>query len=333
MKMSTLKYAAMALTILTLAVSGASAEDYDIKVVTPETPPSFDNLYLQVAYEKGIFKKNGLNVTSFIQLKGGPLATTAVVSGQADLTATDVEGIIQATKAGYPVRAVSAPSNKLSYIVAVSKDIKSFQDLKGQSFAVSRAGALSQYVVFPFLQRENISRSDIKWLSVGSSKDRLGALLAKRVKAAVLYIDNAAEVRDNPEVTTLANIADLLPFYPHELLLVRKDDIDNKPEKVTRMVQSIIEACRFLVEHRNESIDIFIKYTGADRAVAEYTYDKLIPMKPWGVNGGMTEQTIKGAMQTSLENKALDAPIPVENLADFRFQAEALRRLGGPVPE
>ncbi|HEY4309079.1 MAG TPA: ABC transporter substrate-binding protein, partial [Pirellulales bacterium] len=102
--MLTFKRAATALAIFGLTISGAFAEDYDIKVVTPETPPSFDNLYLQVAYEKGIFKKNGLNVTSFIQLKGGPLATTAVVSGQADVTATDVEGIIQATKAGYPVR-------------------------------------------------------------------------------------------------------------------------------------------------------------------------------------------------------------------------------------
>jgi NitT/TauT family transport system substrate-binding protein len=331
--MFTLKGCAIALTILAFGMSGASAEEYDIKVVTPETPPSFDNLYLQVAYDKGIFKKNGLNVTSFIQLKGGPLATTALVSGQADVTATDVEGIIQATRAGYPVRAVSSPSNKLSYVVAVSEDIKSFQDLKGQSFAVSRAGALSQYVVFPFLRRENVSRSDIKWLSVGSSKDRLGALLAKRVKAAVLYIDNAAEVRDNPEISMLANISDLMPLYPHELLLVRKDDIDNKPEKVTRIVQSIIEACRFLVEHRNESIDIFVKYTGSDRAVAEYTYDKLVAMKPWGVNGGMTEETLTAAMETSLENKALDVPIPNANFSDFRFQAEALRRLGGQVPE
>jgi NitT/TauT family transport system substrate-binding protein len=331
--MLTFKRAATALAIFGLTISGAFAEDYDIKVVTPETPPSFDNLYLQVAYEKGIFKKNGLNVTSFIQLKGGPLATTAVVSGQADLTATDVEGIIQATKAGYPVRAVSAPSNKLSYVVAVSKEIKSFKDLKGQSFAVSRAGALSQYVVFPFLARESVERSDIKWLSVGSSKDRAGALLAKRVKAAVLYIDNAAEIRDNPEVGFLANISDLMPLYPHELLLVRKDDIDNKPEKVTRMVQSIIEACRFLVTHRDESIEIFMKYTGAERAVAEYTYDKLVALKPWGVNGGMTEETLKAAMQTSLENKALDAPIPNANFADFRFQTEALRRLGGPIAE
>jgi len=331
--MLTMKRAALAVIMLGVAMSGASAEDYDINIVTPETPSSFDNLYLQVAYDKGFFQKNGLNVKSFIQLKGGPLATTAVVAGKADVTATDVEGIIQATKAGYPVRAVSAPSNKLSYVVAVSNDIKSFQDLKGQSFAVSRAGALSQYVVFPFLQRDNVSRNDIRWLSVGSSKDRLGALLAKRVKAAVLYIDNAAEIRDNPDFGILANIAELMPLYPHELLLVRKDDIDNNPEKVTRIVQSIMEACRFLATHRDESIEIFKKWTEADPAIAEYTYDKLVAMKPWGVNGGMTQEVLKAAMEISVENKAIDAPMPLETFSDFRFQDEALHRLGGAVSE
>jgi ABC-type nitrate/sulfonate/bicarbonate transport system substrate-binding protein len=124
-----------------------------------------------------------------------------------------------------------------------------------------------------------------------------------------------------------------MPLYPHELLLVRKDDIDNRPEKVTRIVQSIIEACRFLVDHRDESIDIFIKYTGLDRTIAEYTYDRLLVMKPWGVNGGMTEETLNAAVATSVENKALDAPIPITDFADFRFQADAVRQLGGAIPQ
>jgi NitT/TauT family transport system substrate-binding protein len=331
--MRTLKRAVTALTVLGWVMSSASAEEYTIKVATPETPPSFDNLYLQVAYDKGIFKKNGLNVTEFIQLKGGPLATTAVVSGQADVTATDVEGIIQATKAGYPVRAVSSPSNKLSYVVAVSNDIKSFSDLKGQSFAVSRAGALSQYVVFPFLQRENVSRNDIKWLSVGSSKDRLGALMAKRVKAAVLYLDNAAEISGNPDFHILANIADLMPLYPHELLLVRKDDIDNRPEKVTRIVQSIIEACRFLVDHRDESIDIFIKYTGLDRADRRIHLRQAYRDEAVGREWRDDRTDSQCGRGNIGRNKALDAPIPITDFADFRFQADAVRRLGGAIPE
>lgn len=324
---------AVALAVMSWTSLAVRAEEYSIKVATPETPPSFDNLYLQIAHDKGIFKKNGLNVTEFMQLKGGPLATTAVVSGQADVTATDVEGIVQATKAGYPVRAVSSPSVKLTYIVAARKEIKSFKDLKGKPFAVSRAGALSQYVTFPFLAREGLSKTDVQWLSVGGSKDRLLALKADRVKAAVLYIDNAMELRGDPDIHFIGEISELLPLYPHELLLVRQDDIDKRPEKVIRIVQSIMEACRFLNTHREESIEVFIKYTGAERALAEETYDQLHKVKAWGVNGGMTNEMLEAAVDLSIQNGALEGRVPLSQFADFSFQAEALKRMGGPIPE
>ncbi|MDB5543773.1 MAG: sulfonate/nitrate transport system substrate-binding protein [Hyphomicrobiales bacterium] len=332
--MRCLKSFAIALALMgSTALGAARAEEYSIKVATPETPTSFDNLYLQIAYEKGFFKKNGLIVTEFMQLKGGPLATTAVVSGQADVTATDVEGVIQATKAGYGVRAVSSPSPKLTYVVAARKEITSWKDLKGKPFAVSRAGALSQYVNFPFLARDGLTKNDVQWLSVGSSKDRLLALSANRVKAAVLYIDDVIELRDSPDIHFLGEIAELLPNYAHELLLVNKDDIDKRPEKVTRIVQSIMEACRFLVTNREESIEVFVKYTNANPKVAGEIYDYLLPRKVWGVNGGMTEKLLDGAVDLSMQNGAIDARIPHANFADFRFQEEALKRLGGPIPE
>jgi ABC-type nitrate/sulfonate/bicarbonate transport system substrate-binding protein len=331
--MLTFKPVVVALAVLGCSTLALRAEDYPIRIATPETPPSFDNLYLEIAYEKGIFKKNGLNVTQFMQLKGGPLATTAVVSGQADLTATDAEGIVAATKAGYPVRAVSSPSLKLTYVVAARKEIKSFKDVKGQPFAVSRAGALSQYVTFPFLAREGLSKSDVQWLSVGGSKDRLLALTANRVKAAVVYIDNAMETRGNPDIHFIGEIAELMPLYPHELLLVRKEDIDKNPEKVIRMVQSIMEACRYLNTHREESIEVFIKYTGAERALAEETYDQLVRVKAWGVNGGMSKEMLENVMDVSIQNGILEARVPLENFADFRFQVEALKRMGGAIPE
>jgi hypothetical protein len=38
-------------------------------------------------------------------------------------------------------------------------------------------------------------------------------------------------------------------------------------------------------------------------------------------------------MEMSLQNKAIDTPLPFEQWADFKFQDEALRRLGGPISE
>jgi hypothetical protein len=51
------------------------------------------------------------------------------------------------------------------------------------------------------------------------------------------------------------------------------------------------------------------------------------------VNGGMTKENLTIAMTMAVENKFLDKPLPLEAFADFRFQEEALKRLGGPIPE
>ncbi len=328
-----LRTALLCVSLLLVQGHASQAEEYAIKVATPETPPSFHNLYLQIAYELGIFKKNGLIVSEFIQLKGGPLATQAVVSGQADVTATDVEGILNATKSGYGVRAVSAPAAKLSYVIVARQEITSFTDFKGKPFAISRPSALSQYVTFPFLAKSGLTKTDIQWLSVGSSKDRLFALMADRVKGAVMDIATYVEARDNKNIHVLARVADVMPLYPHELLLVRKDDIDKNPEKVTRIVQSIIEACRYLMADRDGSINVFMKYASVDRAQAEDAYDQLFALKGWGVNGGMTKERLDAALDTSVQNKAIEVPVPLDQWADFKYQAEALRRLGGPIAE
>ena len=309
------------------------AEDDSIKVAAPETPPSFHNLYLQVAWEKGIFRKNGINVADFLQLKGGPLATQAVVSGAVDVTATDVEGILQAAAAGYPIRAVSAPASRLSYVIVVRSDINSLADLKGKPFAISRPGAISQYITYPFREKAGLQRTDIQWLGVGSSQDRMRALLADRVKGAVLYIDTAVAEKDNKDIKIFAQVADEIPLYPHELLLVRSEDAEKHREKVVRIVQSIMEACRYMTTHKNESVDLFIKYAGGERAAAEEGYDRLIRLKAWGVNGGMTRAKLEAAMTMSIQNKAIEKAIPLEQWADFSFQEEALRRLGGPIAE
>jgi ABC-type nitrate/sulfonate/bicarbonate transport system substrate-binding protein len=319
--------------VCTSVLRPALAEDYTIKVATPETPPSFHNLYLQIAHEKGFFESHGIKVGEFMQMKGGPLATQALVGGQVDVTITDVEGVLHSVAAGYAVRAVAAPSSRLSYVIGVRKEINTISDLKGQPFAVSRPGALSQYITFPFLQAAGIQPNDVQWLSVGSSKDRLLAVMMNRVKGAVLYIDTAVEVKDNPDFKVLARIADLLPDYPHELLLVRKEDIDARPEKVIRIIQSIIESCRYMTTHKDESVDVFMRYAAVGRAEAEEAYDRLLKLKAWGVNGGMTPRRLQAALDLSLKNKAIEQDMPFDRWANFRFQEEAVRRIGGPIDE
>lgn len=300
-----------------------------VRVATSVTPPSIHNIYLHVAHERGFFRANGIDVTEFIQLRGGPLATQAIAAGQVDVAPADAEGLLAAVAGGHALRAVAAPGAQLSYMVAVRKEIKTAADLRGKPFAISRPGAISQYLMYPLLDRAGVPRDSLQWLGVGGALERMLALKADRVKGALLMVDFAMEAIHDPNIRILQPVADLLPNYPVELLVLRKDMLDKKPEASFAITRAVIQACRYIVEHKKETIDVALQYSpGMNRAVLERAYEELIRIRGFGVNGGMTRASMTAAHDLALQNRQIQRPVPLDQWADFRFQDRAVGQLG-----
>lgn len=300
-----------------------------MRVATSVTPPSIHNIALHVAYEHGFFRANGIEVTEFLQLRGGPLATQAIAAGQVDAAPADPEGLLAAVQSGHALRAVAAPGAQLSYMVAVRKEIKTAADLRGKPFAISRPGAISQYLLYPLLDRAGVSRDSLQWLGVGGALERMLALKADRVKGALLMIDFAMEAIRDPNIRILKPVADLLPNYPVELLVLRKEMLDRKPEAAFAITRAVIQACRYIVEHKKETIDVVLQYApGTNRGVLERAYDELIRIRGFGVNGGMSRDSMTAAHDLALQNRQIQRPVSLDQWADFRFQDRAVGQLG-----
>jgi NitT/TauT family transport system substrate-binding protein len=300
-----------------------------IKVATSTAPPSLHNIYLHVAYERGFYRDNGITVSEFLQLRGGPLANQAIAAGQIDVTASDAEGLLSAAASGYQIRGVTAPGAHLSYIVAVRKEISSFAELKGRPFAVSRPGALSQYLMFPMLDAAGVPRDSVQWLSVGGGRERMLALLSDRVKGALLHIDFAMEAVNDPNVKLLKSVADILPDYPFELLFLRKDMLDKNPQAATAITRAIIQACRYIVTNKSGAIEVMLKYVpGMSAEVLDRAYAELIRIHGFGVNGDMTEKNLKVAHDLAYQNRQIDRALPLDQWADFGPQQRAIESLG-----
>jgi ABC-type nitrate/sulfonate/bicarbonate transport system substrate-binding protein len=293
-------------------------------------PPSMHTLYMQVAFEEGIFRRNGLAVDELVPLAAGPLVTQALVSGRIDVAETDAEGVINAVSAGgAPLLAVAAPSQHLSYVIAVQPEIKALKDLVGKPFAISRPGALSQYLLFPALDRAGIARDAVTWIPIGGASQRRLALVNNRVKGALLHLDYFLAAQRDASVVGLDRVVRSNPDYPHELLVVRKELAEKQPQAIVAMTRSIMEACRFMVGNRERTIEIYRKYTGeTDAKLASDAYDALIAIHGFGVNGGMTRKGLDAAVQLALENGAIKQALPLPAWADFSFQEQVLRQIG-----
>ena len=300
-----------------------------VKVATGVTPPSIYNIWLHVAYERGFFRDNGIEVTELIQLRGGPLAIQAIASHQVDIAPADPEGLLAAAVSGHAIRGVAAPGSRPAYMVAVRKEIDTIADLRGQPFAISRPGAISQYLLFPLLDSADVPRDSVQWLAVGGNSDRLLALKADRVKGALLNLDSAMEAVGDPNLKLIQSVAETLPDYPVELVVLQKEMLDESPDVATAITTAVIQACRFIVKNKAETIGITRKYSpGADIEVLGRAYDELIRIQGFGVNGGMTERNLKVAHDLALQNGQISQAVPLEQWVDFRFQERALAALG-----
>jgi ABC-type nitrate/sulfonate/bicarbonate transport system substrate-binding protein len=313
-----------------LMAASAAAQPYKLRVATVGVPPSMHTLYMQVAFEEGIYRRNGLDVGELVPLAAGPLVTQALMSGRIDVAETDAEGVLNAVSAGgTPIVAVAAPAQHLSYLIAVQPEIKSLKDLVGKPFAISRPGALSQYLLFPALDRAGIAHSAVTWVPIGGASERRLALVNNRVKGALLHLDYFFAARRDAQVVALDKVVRTNPDYPHELLVVRKELADKQPQAVAAVTRSIIEACRFMLANRERTIEIYRKYTGeTDTALANEAYDALLAIRGFGVNGGMTRKGMEAAAQLAVENGSIKQPIPLAAWSDFSFQEDVLRQIG-----
>jgi ABC-type nitrate/sulfonate/bicarbonate transport system substrate-binding protein len=324
------RLAGIGLLVAQILSAPAMAQPYKLRVATVGVPPSMHTLYMQVAFEEGIYRRNGLAVDELVPLAAGPLVTQALLSGRIDVAETDAEGVLNAVSAGgASVVAVAAPAQHLSYLIAVQREIKTLKDLVGKPFAISRPGALSQYLMFPALDREGIARNAVTWVPIGGASERRLALVNDRVRGALLHLDYFFAAQRDAKVVALEQVVRSNPDYPHELLVVRKEVADKQPAAIAAVTRSIIEACRFIVANRERTIEIYRKYTGEnDTKLANEAYDALLAIHGFGVNGGMTQKGMDAAARLAVENGSIKQAIPLAAWTDFSFQEDVLRQIG-----
>jgi len=71
--------------LLSLMTPAASQAPFKLRIASVNSPPSMHTLYMRVAHEEGIYKRNGLDVDDIISLTSGPLMTQALASGHVDV--------------------------------------------------------------------------------------------------------------------------------------------------------------------------------------------------------------------------------------------------------
>ncbi len=223
--------------------------------------------YIFIAKEKGIFKKNGVDVE--VVFKQDYLAIHEDFNnGLIDGVFSVYADAISASDQGVPLKVVCVRDQSIKGDVIVARpEITSLEDLKGKTIGVEGINSFSHMFILNVLQKHGIKEGDVLFANVGA-QHLVDALEKGDVVAGHTYGAGVAQAKEKG-YKFLAYAGEVQGIIT-DVLVFDSKVIQNRPEDIKKIVKSLFEALEFQRTNREEALQIMARAIGdTPQSVAE----------------------------------------------------------------
>ena len=238
---------------------------------------SGDQLPVWVGKETGPFEKNGLDVQP-IFFTGGSTAILALVSGDVPITQVSGPGLVSSALAGSEAVFIAGGMTSLNYVLMGKPGVKTAEQLKGGSVAISRFGSATDTIARYALKKIGLTPGkDVTIVQVGSGPDRLGAALTGRVTAAVINPPSSFQA-EQKGMTVIADVAKMGLTFQHTGPATTRKYIREHQDVVRRYVKGHVEAVHRMWTDKEGTVKTLGKYMGGgvDREILEKSRENVL---------------------------------------------------------
>jgi NitT/TauT family transport system substrate-binding protein len=246
-----------------------------------------NQLPLWIAFERGYFAQNGLDVDE-LPFLSSTLAGQGIVSNSVQFGLVGTEGIDLNLEANSPLtKYVAGVTPKLVYKVVAQPDIHAVPDLRGRIVAATRQGSVTDFLWRKVLEMNGLQAGrDVEVLYPGSSDGAYTALLAGQIQATPVTtpVDIQA-VQQGLQV--LLDVEKLNIPYLMGGVVVRADYAQAHPDVVERYLKAHLQGVATTLNDPETAMTVLGKYMQVDdrdlqRAGYEtfrptFTRDQLMP--------------------------------------------------------
>ena len=275
-----------------------------------------DPIYLWIAQERGLFKKNGLN----IDLTHIPTtqAVQALVGGKIHFTTAGPQ-IIEANLAGADTVYILNPVNTFVFSIYSKPEITSVKSLAGKTIGATNKGTPTDIAGRMVLTQNGLKPDvDVKFVYLKELPALVGALQQGIIDAAIVSAPSTLTAR-NLGFKELVDIGALkIPFVQHAIGTTRSF-IKENTDLVRRFVRSAAEGIDYARKNRADAISIMSKYTKITDPAQ--LHESLATNEPgWERIPTPNQQAIEAVLAASENPKAKSAKW--DQFADDRFVKE-----------
>jgi len=243
------------------------------KVVSAYSNISADDWIPWYAFEKGVFKENGLDV-DLQSINGGAQTSAALLANGIQIGQFGGSEALSAVAGGADLVVVANLAPVYPYKLYAQKNIKTIADLKGKKVGVSNAGGSSDIATRAALKANGLDPDkDVTIVAVGSHANRTAALLAGSIDAGV---------DDPPEDLELvkAGLNVIIDLASQKLpaantgVIIQRSYLNANKETVQAYIDSLVQARVKMKADKAGAVAVLKKYfKNDDDTSANAAYD------------------------------------------------------------
>ena len=192
-----------------------------------------------IADELRLFPRRGIEIEPQLVRSGGPVLVAMLLSGEIDGMISGIEAQLTSIAAGAPARIVGGMSDRSDYSLVGAHGLRSVDELRGQTVAVTGAGTYSEFATTKALRRLGLERDrDYALRSVGNTSLRLAALSTGQVQAVPLDPGDRFYA-EGDGLPVLVELRDVIPEFPFSTLTIRQEIMTTHPAAIVGLVRAI----------------------------------------------------------------------------------------------
>jgi NitT/TauT family transport system substrate-binding protein len=233
--------------------------------------PRGDAGFIYMAAEGGFAKSEGLDL-KMQTFQNDTLMMKALLAGELDSYEGSPVSPLIAGSSGADVKILGCTWPKLTFSLFARDGGGGLADLRGKRIGISAPGSLLEVVGRALLRQAGIAPSEASFVAAGADPDRLRALSAGTIDAAVSTSDFA--LRPEFKLKTLAVASEALPHFVRQCVITRGDLIRTRRPALVSLVAAEMNAYAFALAHRDKEITLTRRIAGLPPGdpVAEASY-------------------------------------------------------------
>lgn len=305
----------------------AAQYDIDLSGVSLTTTSSLSGaLLMPQAYMLEMLEAWGADVE--IVTLSTTSGVQALIANRSDLAPHGADELIIGAAEGADLLAIGSPQSKINYVLVGSNDIGSVAELEGRTIGMSGPAGFDALLTRFSLQDVGLDpETDVNFVQIGGSPDRAAALLAGRVDAATIGLDDwfdlAAETDD---VGIVQFMSEVVPDFATELYFSRRAFIEENPDLALAIACGNLESNRWANENRQGFIDFTLeRVPGTSEEAVVGLYDAAMEVNMWPTEPELVLSTdgMQGLMEAMLETGDITSPVEVAQYIEIGYLQQA----------